>query len=125
MPVVFPECGTKRKTERVLIDSLVAVQAFSKAATTRVTLYAEIIYRHVNDQPKEVLVYVQPALDLANKHAYICFPDGRLGKVQIRLEKRKDGILQLQETDNGVGKSGLTRGTGFGGQLVSLLVYNF
>ncbi len=49
------------------------------------------------------------------------FPDGRVGKVQIRLEKRKDGILQLQVTDNGVGKSGITRGTGFGGQLVSLL----
>lgn len=49
------------------------------------------------------------------------FPDGRFGKVQIRLEKRKDGILQLQVTDNGVGKSGFTRGTGFGSQLVSLL----
>jgi len=49
------------------------------------------------------------------------FPDGRNGKVQIKLEKRKDGILQLQVSDNGVGKSGLTKGTGFGGQLISLL----
>ncbi|MEP7376459.1 MAG: histidine kinase dimerization/phosphoacceptor domain -containing protein [Chitinophagaceae bacterium] len=49
------------------------------------------------------------------------FPDGRNGKVQIRLEKSKDGILQLQVSDNGVGKSGLTKGTGFGGQLVALL----
>jgi len=49
------------------------------------------------------------------------FPDGRDGKVQIKLEKRTDGILQLQVSDNGVGKNGLTQGTGFGGQLVELL----
>lgn len=49
------------------------------------------------------------------------FPDGRNGKVQIKLEKRIDGILRLQVSDNGVGKSGLTKGTGFGSQLVALL----
>jgi len=49
------------------------------------------------------------------------FPDGRDGKVQIKLEKRTDGVLQLLVSDNGVGKNGLTRGTGFGGQLVALL----
>jgi two-component sensor histidine kinase len=49
------------------------------------------------------------------------FPDGRDGKVEIKLEKRNDGILQLRVSDNGVGKSGLTKGTGFGGQLISLL----
>ncbi len=49
------------------------------------------------------------------------FPDGRDGKVQIKLEKSKDGILQLQVSDNGVGKTGLTQGTGFGGQLITLL----
>jgi two-component system, sensor histidine kinase PdtaS len=49
------------------------------------------------------------------------FPDGRNGKVQIKLEKRKDGILQLRVSDNGVGKSGVTKGTGFGGQLITLL----
>jgi two-component system, sensor histidine kinase PdtaS len=49
------------------------------------------------------------------------FPDGRNGKVKIKLEKRPDGILQLQVSDNGVGKSGVTQGTGFGGQLVALL----
>jgi two-component sensor histidine kinase len=49
------------------------------------------------------------------------FPNGRNGKVEIKLEKRKDGILQLLVSDNGVGKSGITQGTGFGGQLVSLL----
>ncbi|MEO5892610.1 MAG: tetratricopeptide repeat protein [Ferruginibacter sp.] len=49
------------------------------------------------------------------------FPNGRNGKVQIKLERRKDGILRLQVSDNGVGKSGLTKGTGFGGQLIALL----
>ncbi len=49
------------------------------------------------------------------------FPDSRNGQVEIKLEKRRDGILQLLVSDNGVGKSGLTKGTGFGGQLVSLL----
>jgi two-component sensor histidine kinase/tetratricopeptide (TPR) repeat protein len=49
------------------------------------------------------------------------FPDGRNGKVKIKWEKRPDGILQLLVADNGVGKSGVTRGTGFGGQLLALL----
>ncbi|MBC7874898.1 MAG: tetratricopeptide repeat protein [Ferruginibacter sp.] len=49
------------------------------------------------------------------------FPGGSDGKVLIRLEKRNDGVLHLEVSDNGVGKSGVTQGTGFGGQLVSLL----
>lgn len=49
------------------------------------------------------------------------FPDGRKGKVRIRLEKNPAGNLHLEVSDDGVGKSGLTKGTGFGGQLVSLL----
>jgi two-component sensor histidine kinase len=49
------------------------------------------------------------------------FPEGQTGKVQIKLHKQKDGVLQLEVSDNGVGKSGTTHGTGFGGQLVSLL----
>lgn len=49
------------------------------------------------------------------------FPDGRDGKVQISLQKKEKGILQLQVSDNGVGKIGDTRGTGFGGQLIALL----
>lgn len=49
------------------------------------------------------------------------FPQGQAGKVQIKLHKQKDGMLQLEVSDNGVGKSGITHGTGFGGQLVSLL----
>ncbi len=49
------------------------------------------------------------------------FPQGQAGKVQIKLHKQKDGVLQLEVSDNGVGKSGITHGTGFGGQLVALL----
>ncbi len=49
------------------------------------------------------------------------FPGGRKGKVRIKLEKNPAGNLHLEVADDGVGKSGLTQGTGFGGQLVSLL----
>lgn len=49
------------------------------------------------------------------------FPDGRKGTVRIKLEKNPAGMLHLEVADDGVGKSGLTQGTGFGGQLVSLL----
>ena len=49
------------------------------------------------------------------------FPEGQPGKVKIKLQKHADGGLHLEVSDNGVGKSGLTHGTGFGGQLVSLL----
>lgn len=49
------------------------------------------------------------------------FPDGRSGKVRIRLEQMPGGTLHMQVSDNGVGKSGTTAGTGFGGQLVTLL----
>ena len=49
------------------------------------------------------------------------FPNGRKGNVRIKLEKKPEGVLHLEVADNGVGKSGVTQGTGFGGQLVSLL----
>ena len=49
------------------------------------------------------------------------FPDGRNGKVQIKLEQKSDGVLQMQISDNGVGKGGTIIGTGFGSQLISLL----
>jgi two-component sensor histidine kinase len=49
------------------------------------------------------------------------FPEGQKGKVQIKLQKQTDGALCLEVSDNGIGKSGLTHGTGFGGQLISLL----
>lgn len=49
------------------------------------------------------------------------FPKGQNGNVLIKLEKRSNGILHLEVSDNGVGKSGVVQGTGFGGQLISLL----
>ena len=49
------------------------------------------------------------------------FPDGRSGKVQIKLEQKPNGVLQMQISDNGVGKGCTIKGTGFGGQLISLL----
>ena len=49
------------------------------------------------------------------------FPENREGKVVIKLHQQKNGLLQLEVSDNGVGKTEITHGTGFGGQLVSLL----
>lgn len=49
------------------------------------------------------------------------FPKGQNGNVCIKLEKQTNGILHLEVSDNGIGKSGLTLGTGFGSQLISLL----
>ncbi|MEP7373098.1 MAG: tetratricopeptide repeat protein [Chitinophagaceae bacterium] len=49
------------------------------------------------------------------------FPKDVAGNVLIRLEKKNNGALHLEVSDNGVGKSGVTQGTGFGGQLVSML----
>jgi two-component sensor histidine kinase/Tfp pilus assembly protein PilF len=48
------------------------------------------------------------------------FPDNQQGSVCIKLAQTRD-VLHLEVSDNGVGKSGLTQGTGFGGQLISLL----
>ncbi|MCL6462076.1 MAG: histidine kinase [Flavobacterium micromati] len=49
------------------------------------------------------------------------FPKGEKGIITIKLEKHPNNILHLEVADNGVGKSGIIYGTGFGGQLVSLL----
>jgi two-component sensor histidine kinase len=49
------------------------------------------------------------------------FPNNQNGSVRIKLEKQTGGILHLEVSDNGIGKSGVTQGTGFGGQLISLL----
>ncbi len=49
------------------------------------------------------------------------FPEGQKGLVKIKLEARPEGMLHLEVADNGIGKSGLTQGTGFGSQLVNLL----
>ena len=48
------------------------------------------------------------------------FPNEEKGIITIKLNKQ-DNRLRLEVADNGVGKSGVTQGTGFGGQLVSLL----
>ncbi|HNG88722.1 MAG TPA: tetratricopeptide repeat protein [Saprospiraceae bacterium] len=50
------------------------------------------------------------------------FPEGRKGKIQIKLERKNEHALHLQIADDGVGKaSAAPRGTGFGTQLVELL----
>lgn len=49
------------------------------------------------------------------------FPKGEKGTITIKLEKQTGNMLHLEVADNGIGKSGITQGTGFGGQLVSLL----
>jgi two-component sensor histidine kinase len=49
------------------------------------------------------------------------FPKGRNGNVLIKLEKQTNGILHLEVSDNGIGKASTVQGTGFGGQLISLL----
>jgi two-component sensor histidine kinase len=48
------------------------------------------------------------------------FPNREKGTITIKLEKINH-ILHLEFSDNGVGKSGTIKGTGFGAQLVSLL----
>jgi len=59
--------------------------------------------------------------ELLNNALKYAFPDGRKGKIQIKLKKNIDQTLHLEIADDGVGKSGLIQGTGFGTQLVSLL----
>ncbi len=49
------------------------------------------------------------------------FPDGRKGHIEITLERADANSLHLRIADDGVGKSGFIKGTGFGGQLISLL----
>ncbi len=49
------------------------------------------------------------------------FPNYDIGTITIKLEKQNNNILHLEISDNGVGKSGIIHGTGFGSQLISLL----
>ena len=51
------------------------------------------------------------------------FPDNKKGLVKIKLEKQSENILRLVVSDDGIGKTDSTtaKGTGFGGQLISLL----
>jgi len=57
---------------------------------------------------------------LTNSLKY-AFPKGEKGTITIKLEKQNDGTLNLEISDNGIGKSDSIQGTGFGGQLISLL----
>ena len=49
------------------------------------------------------------------------FPEGQKGIIRIQLSRDLEGSLSLEVADNGVGKGTITKGTGFGTQLVSLL----
>ncbi len=49
------------------------------------------------------------------------FPKVEKGTITIKLEKQNNNILHLEVADNGIGKSDITQGTGFGVQLISLL----
>ena len=49
------------------------------------------------------------------------FPKGKKGQITIKLEKNNDKILHLEVMDNGIGKSDVIQGTGFGCELISLL----
>lgn len=49
------------------------------------------------------------------------FPNTKNGMITINLEKQNNAILHLEFSDNGIGKSEIIQGTGFGGQLISLL----
>ncbi|MEO7043721.1 MAG: sensor histidine kinase, partial [Ferruginibacter sp.] len=42
------------------------------------------------------------------------FPNGEKGKISIQLEKRNDNILHLAVSDNGIGKTDVIQGSGFG-----------
>ena len=57
---------------------------------------------------------------LTNSIKY-AFRPGQIGNVRIKLEKGHNGILHMEVSDDGVGKSGSIHGTGFGAQLISLL----
>jgi len=49
------------------------------------------------------------------------FPDGRKGRIEIGIVQKDPQTMQLKIADNGVGKSGVIHGTGFGSQLITLL----
>tara|TARA_R110002049_G_scaffold2179_1_gene15709 strand:+ start:2445 stop:4328 length:1884 start_codon:yes stop_codon:yes gene_type:complete len=49
------------------------------------------------------------------------FPKNEKGTITINLKKQPHSFLHLEVSDNGVGKTGVTHGTGFGEQLIALL----
>lgn len=57
---------------------------------------------------------------LTNTFKY-AYPNGQKGNVIIKLQRSVPGKLNLEFSDDGVGKSAVTQGTGFGSQLILLL----
>jgi len=57
---------------------------------------------------------------LTNSLKY-AFPKGEKGTITIQLARQNNSILHLEVADNGIGKSAHIEGTGFGGQLITLL----
>ena len=57
---------------------------------------------------------------LTNTFKY-AYPNGQKGNVIITLQRLVPGKLNLEFSDDGVGKSAVTQGTGFGSQLILLL----
>lgn len=93
------------------------LDSFGADERVKVELAMEKIDVHI-DTAVPLGLIVNELLTNTLKYA---FPEGKNGTVLIRLEKKINGILHLEVSDNGIGKSGITRGTGFGGQLISLL----
>ncbi|MDW3645429.1 MAG: sensor histidine kinase [Bacteroidia bacterium] len=58
---------------------------------------------------------------LTNSLKY-AFPDNRSGKIQISLEKQEGKVINFKVSDNGVGLDPQENRSGFGSQLVKLLV---
>ena len=59
--------------------------------------------------------------ELVTNSIKYAFPKGENGIITIKLEQQNDNMLHLEVIDNGLGKSDIIQGTGFGGQLLSLL----
>jgi two-component system, sensor histidine kinase PdtaS len=59
--------------------------------------------------------------ELVTNSIKYAFPKAEKGIITIKLELQNDNMLHLEVIDNGLGKSDLIQGTGFGGQLISLL----
>jgi two-component sensor histidine kinase len=57
---------------------------------------------------------------LTNSIKY-AFPRDQKGTITIKLEKQNNTILHLEVSDNGIGKTDIIHGTGFGKKLIALL----
>ena len=61
---------------------------------------------------------------LTNAFKY-AFPDSRIGKINIGLQKLENHTILLEVADNGIGRQEehMDKGTGFGTQLINLLIH--